>query len=165
MAKKKDELVSEAEKIKAELDALKKKKEVLDSKPKKSKAKKTEAKPAKKTTKKAETKPTKKTTKKAETKPAKKTTKKAEKPEKPKKLTKKELEEQKTEEQKEPQDSFDAERRKREEQTGADFSDIQRQAYDRGTYSSRERYAGGGTRFSPTKGGASVAGERLRGGI
>ena len=95
MAKKKDELVSEAEKIKAELDALKKKKEVLDSKPKKSKAKKAEAKPAKKTTKKAEAKPAKKTTKKADAKPAKKTTKKAEKPEKPKKLTKKELEEQK----------------------------------------------------------------------
>ena len=89
MAKKKDELVDEAAKIKAEIDALKKKKDVLDSKPKKSKAKttkKAEAKPAKKTTKKttkkAEAKPakktTKKTTKKAEAKPAKKTTKKAE---------------------------------------------------------------------------------------
>ena len=78
MAKKKDELVDEAKKIKAELDALKKKKEVLDSKPKKSKTKKTEAKPAKKTTKKTEAKPAKKTTKKTEAKPAKKTTKKTE---------------------------------------------------------------------------------------
>ena len=95
MAKKKDELVSEAEKIKAELDALKKKKEVLDSKPKKSKAKKAEAKPAKKTT------------KKAEAKPAKKTTKKAEKPEKPKKLTKKELEEQKRLEELTPEEELE----------------------------------------------------------
>ncbi len=81
MAKKKDSLIEEAGKIKAELDALKKKKKILDSSPK-SKSKKTtkkaEAKPAKKTTKKAEAKPAKKTTKKAEAKPAKKTTKKAE---------------------------------------------------------------------------------------
>ena len=77
MAKKKEELVDEAKKIKAEIDALKKKTEILDSKPKKS-TKKAEAKPAKKTTKKAEAKPAKKTTKKAEAKPAKKTTKKAE---------------------------------------------------------------------------------------
>ena len=98
MAKKKDELVDEAAKIKAELDALKKKKEVLDSKPKKSKAK-----PAKKTTKKAEAKPAKKTTKKAEAKPAKK----AEKPEKPKKLTKKELEEQKRLEELTPEEELE----------------------------------------------------------
>ena len=84
MAKKKDSLIDEAKKIKAELDELKKKKKTLDS----SKTKKAEAKPAKKT-KKAEAKPAKKT-KKAEAKPAKK----AEvKPPKPKKLTKKELEE------------------------------------------------------------------------
>ncbi len=76
MAKKKDALSVEAEKIKAELDELKKKKKIIDS----SQAKKAEAKPTKKT-KKAEAKPTKKT-KKAEAKPA-----------KPKKLTKKELEE------------------------------------------------------------------------
>jgi len=88
MAKKKDTLIEEAEKIKADLDELKKKKKILDSKP----AKK-EAKPAKKTTKK-EAKPAKKTTKK-EAKPAKKTTKKEAKPVKPKKLTKKELEEAK----------------------------------------------------------------------
>jgi hypothetical protein len=95
MAKKKDALIVEAEKIKAELDELKKKKKIQDS----SKAKKAEAKPTKKT-KKAEAKPTKKT-KKAEAKPTKKTkkaeakpTKKAEaKPAKAKKLTKKELEE------------------------------------------------------------------------
>jgi hypothetical protein len=87
MAKKKDTLIEEAEKIQAELDELKKKKKTLDSSPKKP-AKKTAAKPAKKT-KKAEAKPAKKT-KKAEAKPAKK----AEvKPPKPKKLTKKELEE------------------------------------------------------------------------
>ena len=100
MAKKKDELVDEAAKIKAELDALKKKKEVLDSKPKKSKSKKAEAKPAKK----AEAKPAKK----AEAKPAKKTTKKAEaKPEKPKKLTKKELEEQKRIEELTPEEELE----------------------------------------------------------
>ncbi len=75
MAKKKDSLIEEAEKIKAELDALKKKKKILDSSPK-SKSKKAETKPAKKT-------------KKAETKPAKE-----------KKLTKKELEEQKKEAEK-----------------------------------------------------------------
>ena len=79
MAKKKDELVDEAAKIKAELDALKKKKEVLDAKPKKSKAK-----PAKKTTKKAEAKP-----------------------EKPKKLTKKELEEQKRIEELTPEEELE----------------------------------------------------------
>ena len=74
MAKKKDTLIEEAEKIKADLDELKKKKKVLDS----SSAKKAEAKPAKKTAKKAEAKPAKKTAKKAEAKPAKKTAKKAE---------------------------------------------------------------------------------------
>jgi len=81
MAKKKDTLIEEAEKIKADLDELKKKKKILDSKPAKKTTKK-EAKPAKKTTKK-------------EAKPAKKTTKKEAKPVKPKKLTKKELEEAK----------------------------------------------------------------------
>jgi len=90
MAKKKDTIIEEAEKIQAELDELKKKKKILDSSPKKpaKKTKKAEAKPAKKT-KKAEAKPAKKT-KKAEAKPAKKA---EAKPPKPKKLTKKELEE------------------------------------------------------------------------
>ena len=77
MAKKKDILIDDAEKRKAELAKLKKKKNVLDS----SKAKKAEAKP----TKKAEAKPTKK----AEAKPV-----------KVKKLTKKELEEAKKEAEK-----------------------------------------------------------------
>ena len=72
MAKKKDTLIEEAEKIKADLDALKKKKKTLD------------AKPAKKTTKKADAKPAKKAVKKV-----------VEKPVKVKKLTKKELEEEK----------------------------------------------------------------------
>ena len=94
MAKKKDTLIDEAEKIKAELDELKKKKKNLDL----SQAKKAEAKPTKKT-KKAEAKPTKKT-KKAEAKPAKKTKKAEAKPEKVKKLTKKELEEIKKEAEK-----------------------------------------------------------------
>ena len=94
MAKKKDTLIDEAEKIKVELDELKKKKKNLDS----SQAKKAEAKPTKKT-KKAEAKPTKKT-KKAEAKPAKKTKKAEAKPEKVKKLTKKELEEIKKEAEK-----------------------------------------------------------------
>ena len=76
MAKKKDSLIDEAEKIKAELDELKRKKKILDS----SLAKKT--------------------TKKVEAKPAKKTTKVEAKPEKVKKLTKKELEEIKKEEEK-----------------------------------------------------------------
>ena len=78
MAKKKDTLIEEAEKIKADLDELKKKKKVLDSSSAKKTAKKAEAKPAKKTAKKAEAKPAKKTAKKAEAKPAKKTAKKAE---------------------------------------------------------------------------------------
>jgi hypothetical protein len=106
MAKKKDTLIEEAEKIQAELDELKKKKKTLDSSPKKptkkaktkptkkaktKPAKKAEAKPAKKT-KKAEAKPAKKT-KKGEAKPEKKTKKAEAKPPKPKKLTKKELEE------------------------------------------------------------------------
>ena len=96
MAKKKDTLIDEAKKIKAELDELKNKKKKLDStkkaeaKPAKKTAKKAEAKPAKKTAKKAEAKPAKKTAKKAEAKPAKKA---VEKPVKAKKLTKKELEE------------------------------------------------------------------------
>ena len=72
MAKKKDTLIDEAKKIKAELDELKNKKKKLDS------------------TKKAEAKPAKKTAKKAEAKSAKKA---VEKPVKAKKLTKKELEE------------------------------------------------------------------------
>ena len=118
MAKKKDTLIEEAAKIKAEIDALKKKTKILETKTAKtkktrkkeekpSKAKKTrkkEEKPAKaKKTRKKEEKPakTKKTTKKEE-KPvkAKKTTKKEEKPAKAKKLTKKELEEIKREEEK-----------------------------------------------------------------
>jgi len=70
MAKKNDSLIDEAEKIKAELDELKKKKKILDSSLPKKTTKKVEAKPAKKTTKKVEAKP-----------------------EKAKKLTKKELEE------------------------------------------------------------------------
>jgi len=90
MGKKKDSLIDEAEKIKAELDELKKKKKILDLSLTK-KTKKAEAKPAKKT-KKAEAKPVKKT-KKAEAKPVKKTKKAEVKPPKPKKLTKKELEE------------------------------------------------------------------------
>jgi hypothetical protein len=110
MAKKKDSLIDEAEKIKAELDELKRKKKIIDSSLAKKTTKKVEAKPAKKTkkveakpakkTKKVEAKPAKKT-KKVEAKPAKKTTKKVEaKPEKVKKLTKKELEEIKKEEEK-----------------------------------------------------------------
>ncbi len=94
MAKKKDAIIVEAEKIKAELDELKKKKKILDS----SQAKKAEAKPAKKT-KKAVAKPAKKT-KKAEAKPTKKTKKAEAKPAKVKKLTKKELEEIKKEAEK-----------------------------------------------------------------
>ncbi|BDQ30284.1 helix-turn-helix transcriptional regulator [Nitrosopumilus zosterae] len=113
MAKKKDTLSAEAEKIKAELDALKKKQKVLDSSPSK---KKTEPKPPKKkaeakTKKKTEPKPPKKkaeakTKKKTEPKPPKKkaeakTKKKTEpKPLKEKKLTKKELEEAKKEAEK-----------------------------------------------------------------
>ncbi|MCV0431770.1 MAG: transcriptional regulator, partial [Nitrosopumilus sp.] len=62
MAKKKDSLIEEAEKIKADIDALKKKKDILDSSPKKTTKKKTVDK--KKTAKKAETKPAKKTAKK-----------------------------------------------------------------------------------------------------
>ncbi len=94
MAKKKDTLIEEAEKIKADLAALKKKKKVLDSSSPKKTAKKAAAKPAKKTAKKAAAKPAKKTAKKAAAKPAKKTAKKVvEKPVKAKKLTKKELEE------------------------------------------------------------------------
>ena len=78
MAKKKDSIIDEAKKVKAELDALKNKKKSLDS--------------AKKTAKKVEVKPAKKTAKKAEAKPVKKS---EEKPVKVKKLTKKELEEAK----------------------------------------------------------------------
>ena len=82
MAKKKDELIEEAEKIKAEIAELKEKKSILDSKP------------TKKVTKKAE-KPTKE---KAKAKPTKEKAK-AEKP-KEKKPTKKELEEAKREAEK-----------------------------------------------------------------
>ena len=104
MAKKKDTLIEEAEKIKADLDALKKKKKVLDAKSVKKTAKKSVAKPAKKTAKKSVAKPAKKSVakpakkivKKAVAKPAKKIVKKVvEKPVKVKKLTKKELEEEK----------------------------------------------------------------------
>ncbi len=81
MAKKKDSLIEEAAKIKAEIDALKKKTRILETKPAK----------AKKATKKVEEKTAK----------AKKTTKKIEeKPAKAKKLTKKELAEIKREEEK-----------------------------------------------------------------
>jgi len=124
MGKKKDSLIDEAEKIKAELDELKKKKIILDSsmvkKTKKAKVKsvkktkKAEVKPVKKAkvrpVKKAEVKPVKKTkkaevkpvkkTKKAEVKPVKKTKKAEVKPVKEKKLTKKELEEAKKEAEK-----------------------------------------------------------------
>ena len=105
MAKKKDTLIEEAEKIKADLTKLKKKKQVLDStstkkaeskpvkKAVKKTTKKTESIPVKKTTKKA----VKKTTKKTESKPVKKV---SEKPVKVKKLTKKELEEAKREAEK-----------------------------------------------------------------
>ena len=79
MVKKKDSLIQDAEKIKAELDLLKKKKQILDSPTKP--AKKADAKPAKK----ADAKPAKK----ADAKPA-----------KVKKLTKKELEEAKREAEK-----------------------------------------------------------------
>ena len=85
MVKKKETLTDEAEKIKKELEELKKKKKILDS----SITKKSEEKPTKKTTKKSEEKPTKKTTKKSE-----------EKPPKEKKLTKKELAEAKKEAEK-----------------------------------------------------------------
>ncbi|MCV0401382.1 MAG: transcriptional regulator [Nitrosopumilus sp.] len=116
MAKKKDTLIEEAEKIKADLDELKKKTAKKEAKSAKKTAKK-EAKPAKKTAKKEakpakktakkEAKPAKKTAKK-EAKPAKKTAKKEakpakkveEKPVKVKKLTKKELEEAKREAEK-----------------------------------------------------------------
>ncbi|MDH5657750.1 MAG: transcriptional regulator [Nitrosopumilus sp.] len=93
MVKKNDTLTDEAEKIKIDIAALKKKKKILDS----SSTKKIDAKKAEK--------PAKKATKKAE-KPAKKATKKtvinkpSEKPVKVKKLTKKELEEAKKESEK-----------------------------------------------------------------
>ncbi len=116
MAKKKDTLVEEAEKIKADLDKLKNKKKILDStstkkvakkddaKPAKKVAKKDDAKPAKKVVKKDDAKPAKKVVKKDDAKPAKKVVKKddaktieksEEKPVKVKKLSKKELEEAK----------------------------------------------------------------------
>jgi DNA-binding MarR family transcriptional regulator len=109
MAKKKDTLIEEAEKIKADLTKLKKKKQVLDStstkKTESKSVKKSVKKPVKKTTKKTESKPVKKsvkkpvkkTTKKTESKPVKKV---VEKPVKVKKLTKKELEEAKREAEK-----------------------------------------------------------------
>ncbi|HEY5734985.1 MAG TPA: transcriptional regulator [Nitrosopumilus sp.] len=113
MAKKKDTIIEEAEKIKADPDELKKKKNILDAKPAKKAAKKADAKPAKKAdakpAKKADPKPAKKAAKKADAKPAKKAAKKAdakpakkteEKPVKVKKLTKKELEEAKREAEK-----------------------------------------------------------------
>ena len=81
MAKKKDNLIAEASKIKAEIDALKKKTKILNAKPAKAKkSKKEDTKPVK----------AKKTTKKVEEKPV-KAKKAAEKPVKAKKLTKKEL--------------------------------------------------------------------------
>ena len=82
MAKKKDTLIEEAEKIKADLTKLKKKTQVLGSTSKKS-----DSKPVKKTvkkiTKKSDSKPVKKTvkkiTKKSDSKPVKKTVKKKQK--------------------------------------------------------------------------------------
>ncbi len=70
MAKKKDELVQEAEKIKAEIDELKRKTEILEGKPTK-KTSKTAKKEDKKAAKKEE-KPAKKTAKKEDKKAAKK---------------------------------------------------------------------------------------------
>ena len=85
MAKKKDSLTDEAAKIKAELDELKRKKNILSSSPKTrkekpaaKKTKKSEEKPAAKKTKKSEEKPAAKKTKKSEEKPAAKKTKKSE---------------------------------------------------------------------------------------
>ena len=109
MAKKKNTLIEEASKIKAEIAALKEKTKILDAKPTKTKktTKKTKEKPTKekKTSKKTKEKPTKekKTDKKTKEKPTKekKTDKKTkEKPVKAKKLTKKELAEIKREEEK-----------------------------------------------------------------
>jgi hypothetical protein len=95
MAKKKDTLVEEVEKIKADLDKLKKNKKILDSTSTKKVAKKADAKKvvkksdakpakkvvkktdAKKVVKKADAKPAKKVVKKADAKPAKKVVKKA----------------------------------------------------------------------------------------
>ena len=85
MAKKKDSLTDEAAKIKAELDELKRKKNILSSSPKTRKKK-----PAAKKTKKSDEKPAAKKTKKSDEKPA----------AKEKKLTKKELEEAKKEAEK-----------------------------------------------------------------
>ena len=86
MAKKKDTLMDEAEKIKTELDELKKKRKrsgssltkKTEEKPAAKKTKKTEEKPAAKKTKKTEEKPAAKKTKKTEEKPAAKKTKKTE---------------------------------------------------------------------------------------
>ena len=68
MVKKKDILIEEAEKIKADLDVLKKKKKILDAKP----AKKSDAKPAKKSDAKPAKKSDAKPAKKSDAKPAKK---------------------------------------------------------------------------------------------
>ena len=120
MAKKKEVINKETEKIQADLAGLKKKKKVLDSPVKKSeekstakktkkseekstakKTKKSEEKSTAKKTKKSEEKSTAKKTKKSEEKStAKKTKKSEEKPLKEKKLTKKELEEAKKEAEK-----------------------------------------------------------------
>ena len=112
MVKKRDSIIDEAEKIKADLDKLKKNKKILDStltvktkKPEAKSTKKPEAKSTKKTAAKPAKKPEAKSTKKPEAKstkkPEAKSTKKVEaKPVKVKKLTKKELEEIKKEEEK-----------------------------------------------------------------
>jgi len=102
MAKKNDSVIDKAEKIKAELDELKKKKKILDSnKPAKKQPKDVEEKPAKKQAKEAKAKPAKKQAKEAKAKPAKKQAKEAKaKPAKEKKLTKKEIEESKKEAEK-----------------------------------------------------------------
>ena len=101
MAKKKDTLVEEAEKIKADLTKLKKKTQVLGSTSTKKSDSKPVKKTVKKTTKKSDSKPVKKTVKKTTKKDESKSVKKViEKPVKVKKLTKKELEEAKREAEK-----------------------------------------------------------------
>jgi DNA-binding MarR family transcriptional regulator len=114
MAKKKDTLIDEAEKIKADLAALKKKKKALDSssvkkaeKPVKKAAAKKAEKPVKKAAAKKTEKPVKKAAAKKTEKPVKKAAAKKAEPKKPvekpvkvKKLTKKELEEAKREAEK-----------------------------------------------------------------
>jgi DNA-binding MarR family transcriptional regulator len=96
MAKKKDNLTEEAKKIKAEIDELKEKNKIMDSKSSKKKTK--SEKPSKEKKTKSE-KPSKEKKTKSE-KPSKEKKTKSEKPSKEKKLTKKELEEAKKEAEK-----------------------------------------------------------------